>query len=202
MPNRRPVVNLYSGSPRRRELLESVGLPFAVRPADADETADQRLSPPEVVTDIARRKLAAGLAEHDPEKRSWGLAADTLVEGPAGLLGKPADESHAREMIRSLSGVPHRVHSGFVVHRPAGSWGPNRIESGCHSTMVRFRPLSEDDVEAYLAAGEWRDVAGAYRIQGRGAMLVEAIEGLWSTVVGLPLAPLFGILTEMSYPRG
>ncbi len=205
MGDERPGIVLYSASPRRKELLERAGLPFTVRPVDADESIPSGLDAPEVVTTIALRKLQAGLALPMPrsslQKRSWGLAADTLVEGPNGLLGKPADAVMAVEMIQTLSGVSHQVHSGFAISAPDKS-GSVQIRTGVHSTVVVFRELSEKEIQNYVATGEWQGAAGAYRIQELGEILVDRIDGLWSTIVGLPLGPLYGILSELSYPLG
>jgi septum formation protein len=202
-----PRLNLYSTSPRRRELLERLGIPHIVIPVDVDESITERIPAQEVVVEIAVRKLQAGLAGDSSRRTAWGLAADTLVEGPSGLLGKPEDSAAAAAMLRSLSGITHEVHTGIAVFTPLS---PDSIRGSAkkgicslvHSTKVTFRQLSEQDIAAYIRCGEWQGVAGAYRIQDRGASLVERIDGLWSTVVGLPLSPLYGILSAMSYPFG
>jgi septum formation protein len=202
-----PRLNLYSTSPRRRELLNSLGIPHIVIPVDVDESITERFPAQEVVVEIAVRKLEAGLAGEPSRTTVWGLAADTLVEGPSGLLGKPENSAAAAAMLRSLSGITHEVHTGIAVYTPLSA---DSIKGGAkkgicslvHSTKVTFRRLSEQDIAAYIRCGEWHGVAGAYRIQDRGASLVERIEGLWSTVVGLPLSPLYGILSAMSYPFG
>lgn len=204
MNKERPEIILFSASPRRRELMERIGIPFRVMAVEADEAIPDDMAATDVVKTIARRKLDAGIsmaAESGLNPIFWGLAADTLVEGPEGLLGKPADEHEAAEMIHSLSGLPHYVHSGYTVCAPSGS-GSDTIKSGVHTTIVRFRHLSDIEVNDYVATGEWKGAAGAYRIQEKGELLVEKIEGLWSTVVGLPLGPLCGILSELSYPSG
>ena len=219
----KPLIYLYSASPRRRELLNVLNLPFEVIPADADERIPEKTSPQDSVTEIASRKLEAGLFGNLQYVYSWGIAADTLVEGPGGLLGKPSDEEEAAEMLSELSGRQHSVHTGLVVYAPAFSQknpisampedlssskslaqiissGLGTVKSLCHTTTVTFRDFSKNEIRSYIRTGEWRGAAGAYRIQGKGAVLLERIEGLWSTVVGLPLAPLYGILTELSYP--
>ena len=201
MADSRPVIRLYSSSPRRRELMEQIGLPFEVHPVEADESISPGLESAEVVEDIAMRKLQAGMAEILPGESVWGLAADTLVEGPNGLMGKPSSREDAARMLRSLSGCIHTVHSGIAVHS-SGIPGPLNIRTTVHSTQVYLRRLEESDIRDYLDTGEWQEVAGAYRIQGRGAVLIDRIDGLWSTVVGLPLGPLYGILSGLSYPSG
>ena len=194
-----PEIILFSASPRRRELLERAGLPFRVEPTDADESIPPGLSSGEVVRAIAMRKLEAGLGRREGQSGIWGLAADTLVEGPDGLLGKPADADHAAGMIESLSGRNHFVHSGIAVAAPGGADGA-RLRTDVHTTTVRFRRLSSREIADYVATGEWEGAAGGYRIQQKGELLVEEIRGLWSTIVGLPLPSLYGILSELSYP--
>ncbi len=200
MISTQPELTLFSASPRRRELLERWGLPFRVVPVDADESVPRGVPPYEVVQAIALRKLHAGMktSGFSPET-DWGLAADTLVEGPGGLLGKPAGRDEALEMLTALSGREHRVHSGFAVYAPAPP-DAMTVRTGFHSTTVVFRALSTGEIHRYVATGEWEGAAGAYRIQQKGELLVEEIRGLWSTIVGLPLAPLYGILSELSYP--
>ena len=210
--------------------MKSLGLPFEAVPVDADESVPPGLSPADAVKEIARRKLAAGLEASESRAASWGIAADTMVEGPEGLLGKPKDAREAEGMIASLSGRTHSVHSGIAVFAPGpfrriepvgapdgkgsaiwepaetvGPWkadGSGTICLLCHSTSVSFRSLTDGEIRSYVATNEWRGAAGAYRIQGKGAVLVERIDGLWSTVVGLPLAPLSAILSALSYPSG
>ena len=177
--------------------MDRLGLPYDVFPVNADETIPADESPDDAATVIALRKLDVGLLRNARGAASWGIAADTLVEGPAGLLGKPAGAEEAVVMISALSGRTHAVHTSVAVHAPGGE-----IRSVRHTTKVTFRMLSAREVDAYVRTGEWQGAAGGYRIQGVGAVLVERIDGLWSTVVGLPLGPLFGILSGMSYPLG
>ena len=195
----RPPIILFSASPRRRELLERAGLPFRVEPTDTDESIPPGLAPGDVVQAIALRKLRVGLDRRTRENGVWGLAADTLVEGPHGLLGKPADAAEAFRMVESLSGKEHFVHSGIAVAAPSDTDNPE-IRTDGHTTTVRFRTLSSGEISDYIATGEWEGAAGGYRIQQKGEFLVEEIRGLWSTVVGLPLPSLYGILCELSYP--
>jgi septum formation protein len=198
---RDPSLFLYSASPRRSELLERLGIPFEVYSLNADETVTPGITPAEAVTEIARRKLDIGIEINEKGTHSWGIAADTMVEGPAGLLGKPENRGQAAQMLSLLSGKTHKVHTGIAVCSPERN-GRQDIRCLSHSTAVTFITLSEADIDFYLGTGEWEGAAGAYRIQDRGAFLVKRIEGLWSTVVGLPLSPLYGILSAMSYPFG
>lgn len=187
-------INLFSSSPRRRELLEKLGVPFRVCPVEADETLPEGVDFTEAIRTVACRKMQAGL-NRCGGRPAWAVAADTLVEAEQILLGKPENREEAGRMIRQLSGRVHRVHTAFAVFSPVSG----AVESECHTTHVRFRSLSNAEVEHYLDTGEWQGAAGGYRIQDSGEILVEELRGLWSTVVGLPLGPLYGMLTSMSY---
>lgn len=197
----RPEIRLYSASPRRSELLSRIGIPYTVDPVDIDETLPLNMNADDAVSLISRKKLAAGLSLSPENSREWGLAADTLVEIGGIPLGKPRDSQEAESMLQSLSGRFHAVHTAISLHNPADQPGHPPATS-VHTTLVRFRELKPADIRLYLSSGEWKGVAGAYRIQGLGAVLVDRIEGLWSTVVGLPLSPLYGMLTAASYPLG
>ncbi len=192
----RPSISLFSTSPRRRELMKQLKIPVKVCPVTVDETLPEGCSFTEGIQLVSRRKLEEGIRLYHSEKAGWGLAADTLVEEGGSLLGKPADENDARRMLQKLSGQVHQVHTAFSVCSAAGG----EIVTSCATTHVRFRPLSGEEIENYLRTEEWKGAAGAYRIQSSGEVLVEKIEGLWSTVVGLPLSPLYGILSGMAYP--
>ena len=199
--NINPTLYLYSASPRRGALLKRIGIKYSSFPVDADESIPDGYSSDEIVLRIAMRKLSAGIAAEASHSEVWGLAADTLVEGPDGLLGKPENKDEAVDMLRSLSGICHMVHTGIAVYSPTGI-PDGEIRSQAQTTMVEFRNLSEQEIDDYIEYGEWKGVAGAYRIQERGSTLVKRIDGLWSTVVGLPLSTLYGILSAMSYPFG
>jgi septum formation protein len=195
-PHRETFV-LGSASPRRRKLVERLGVPFEFRVArEVDESA-VRDAARELVRELARQKAEAVLREGiaEGEGLHWTvLGADTVVAiGPtaADVLGKPADEDDARSMLRRLSGRSHHVYSGIAVAR-----AERATETEVEVTEVRFRSLSETEVAAYVASGEALGKAGAYAIQGQGATLVEAISGCYYNVVGLPLvrtATLLGL---------
>ena len=196
-----PVINLYSASRARAEILRNAQLRFCVMPVDVDETVRPGGTPGETVLALALRKLDAALLSVPGAADNWGLAADTLVEGPGGLLGKPADRESARGMLLSLSGRRCRVHSAAVLYTPKGeSDAELRIRSAVHQTAVEFRDCSAEEIEGYLDTGEWRGAAGGFRIQGRGGFFAVSIDGLMSTAAGLPLNPLYAILREASYP--
>ena len=180
---------LASQSPRRRELLEQVGLTgFTVRPARGEERAEPDLSPEELVEELSRQKAREVAASADPD--DLVIAADTVVAIDGQILGKPRDPADARRMLTLLSGRTNMVCTGVTVCR-AG-----RFETGHEVTAVRFRPLSQEEISAYVSSGEPMDKAGAYGIQGLGALLVEGIEGDYGNVVGLPLCRLGEMLSR------
>lgn len=175
---------LASASPRRRELLALAGYSFAVSPADADETVPEGVTPREAAGLLAGRKA-------DAVRRAPGdviLAADTVVDLGGKILGKPKDADDARRMLAALSGKRHTVHTGFCVLA-----GDKRV-CGVESTQVEFYPLTPQEIDRYVRTGEPMDKAGAYGIQGKGALLVRRIAGDYCTVVGLPLARVDRVL--------
>lgn len=181
---------LASASPRRKELLEMLGLrDFAVVPARGEEKTEAGLSPAETVCALSlqkAREVAEGL---DPE--TLVLAADTVVAVDERILGKPADEKEAFAMLSLLSGREHEVFTGLCLLR-GGVW-----ETAYERTAVRFRPLSQREILAYIATGEPMDKAGAYGAQGVGALFVEGVSGDFFNVVGLPLCRLSKMLEKM-----
>ena len=189
------TIILASGSPRRRELLERVRIPFKVVSPQVDEADDGGGEPPERVKTLARRKVEVVLALFRNEAPRWVLGADTMVEIDGVVLGKPAGIEEAERFLRRLSGRVHRVHTGLALH--AGRERPIEVEAV--ATEVRFRTLDEGEIQLALESGEWAGAAGAYRIQARGAFLVEWIRGSWSNVVGLPLEAFYGMLKRTGY---
>jgi septum formation protein len=179
-----PIV-LASSSPRRRELLALLGLSFEVSPANIDESWRNGEPPAAHAERLAREKSEAGARP--------GVAvvgADTIVVVDGAILGKPADAAEARVMLRRLSGREHEVFTGVAV----GYEG--RMASGVERTTVRFRSLDDATIAAYVETGEPMDKAGAYGIQGVGAMLVRSISGSYTNVVGLPLSETVDLLTR------
>ena len=189
------TIILASGSPRRRELLSRVKLPHKVISPEVSEHYPENASIPDIVTGLARRKVEAVLALFRNEAPQWVLGADTVVEADGTILGKPADIEEAERFLSRLSGRVHRVHTGLALH--AGRERPMEVEAV--STEVRFRTLDEGEIQSYLESGEWAGAAGGYRIQERGAFLVEWIRGSWSNVVGLPLEAFYGMLKRTGY---
>jgi septum formation protein len=178
---------LASTSPQRRAILEQLGLPFDVVAPHYDERDDAGLVPSELVRAHAVGK-ARSVAAEAGERAVLGV--DTAVVIGERVLGKPADESEAVEMLEALGGREHVVVSGLCLLTPG--WEAVDHEE----TRVRFRELAPRDIAAYVRAGEWRGRAGAYAIQGLGATLVDRIEGDYLNVVGLPAALLVRLLAE------
>lgn len=179
---------LASGSPRRREILDQMGLIYTVYVSDADENFSGR--PAEMVLELSSRKAAAVAAKHP---NAMILAADTLVFGES-VLGKPHTPERAREMLHALSGNWHSVFTGLTLI----STRTGRIMRNVDRTRVHFVELTDEEIEAYVATSEPLDKAGAYAIQGRGGMFIDRIEGSYSNVVGLPMAMLRSMLMEMN----
>lgn len=179
---------LASGSPRRKEILDLMGLTYIVDVSDVDET--YCAAPDQMVLELSRRKALAVASRHE---HSLILAADTLVYGDS-VLGKPADEEDAKRMLRALSDSWHSVFTGITLVNTANG----KVLSCADETRVHFTKLSEEDICAYVASKEPLDKAGAYGIQGMGGMFIDKIEGSYSNVVGLPMALLRSMLLEMT----
>ncbi len=186
---------LASSSPRRRELLQRLGLRIRAMAPDIDESL-----PPGVCTDLAVQLIARAKAHSVAASVGPGpvciLAADTIVVGSSGPLGKPGTVQRAREMLLELRGQRHVVLSGVCALAPAT--GEERI--GVSRSAVRMRDFSLDELEQYLAGGEPLDKAGGYAVQGLGGGLVEAIGGRTDTVIGLDCQLAMRLLGEVGYP--
>jgi len=177
---------LASQSPRRRELLERMGIDnFEVIPARGPEPNLPGLAPAQLVEELSRRKCAEVGASR-PE--ALVVAADTVVAADGRILGKPRSQAEAVGMLGLLSGREHTVYTGLTV-----ACGGTQVTEH-EATRVRFRPLTQVDIEHYVATGEPMDKAGAYGIQGYGSVLVEAIEGDYYNVMGLPVCRLAKLL--------
>ena len=182
-----PPLVLASTSPQRRAILEQLGLPFDVVAPSYEEHDPPDADAVELVRDHARGKARSAAA--DAGERPV-LGVDTAVVLDGRLYGKPADAGEAEAMLEALAGRTHVVVSGLCLLTHA--WE----EVHHDETRVRFRPLTARDLAAYVASGEWEGRAGAYAIQGRGAALVERVEGDYLNVVGLPAALLVRLLAE------
>ena len=184
------AVILASQSPRRRELLERMGMSdFLIRPAQGEEIFDPSLTPAQLVEALSRQKAEEISAGAGPE--DIVIAADTGGAGDGRVLGKPGDEAEAAEMLAALSGREHTVYTGVTVRR-----GGETVTEH-EATAVRFRPLTGEEIAAYVATGEPMDKAGAYGAQGYASLFVEGITGDFFNVMGLPLCRLGKMLAEV-----
>lgn len=183
---------LASASPRRLELLAQIGItPDLVEPADIDETPLARERPRQLA-----ERLAAGKADAVAERHpgDFVLAADTVVALGHRVLEKPADADEAKKFLQRLSGRRHRVIGGFAVIAPGGKAVVKSVV-----TQVRFRRLSDHDISAYIATGEWQGKAGGYAIQGAAAAFIPWINGSYTNVVGLAVSEVAGLLSGLGY---
>ena len=179
---------LASGSPRRRELLTQIGVPFIVISAPIDESPLPSESAPAYVERLARAKAAAGLARVDGP--AVVLGADTAVVLDGRILGKPENREDALAMLADLSGREHQVLTAVALD------DGQRVHSFCVTSTVRFRAISTDEAQRYWASGEPADKAGGYAVQGLGAVFVTGLSGSYSAVVGLPLCETADLLGQ------
>lgn len=188
-----PPLFLASGSPRRRELLTQIGVPFTVLSAQIDETPLSNEIPAAYVERLARGKAEAGLALLAVDQ-GCVLGADTAVVLDGQILGKPLDEADALQMLAALSGREHEVLTAIAVVNN------QRCETSVVASRVRFRSISTVEARAYWASGEPQDKAGSYAIQGLAAIFVESLQGSYSAVVGLPLCETAEMLGRFGIP--
>jgi len=203
------AIILASASPRRRELLDLLGIPFVLSPAGIDETPPPGMTPRQVAEHLARAKALA-VADSLPPSDSllpsdsrtagpdWVLAADTVAALDGETLGKPADRDEARAMLGRLAGREHSVVTAIALRNGRGGG----IDARSAECGVRFAPLSPAEIEWYLDTGEWEGAAGGYRLQGKGACLVERVDGEPSAVEGLPLRAFYVMLRENGFRFG
>ncbi|GLI24503.1 septum formation protein [Xanthobacter flavus] len=187
---------LASGSPRRLALLNQAGIdPDLLMPADVDETPERGELPRRLAQRLSQEKakLVAGRAK-DAEMNALVLAADTVVAVGRRILPKPDLVDEAEACLRLLSGRTHRVYTGVCLIDPRGRAATRLVE-----TRVRFKRLSRDEINDYLACGEWRGKAGGYAIQGIAGGFVVKLVGSYTNVVGLPLSETLGLLTGQGY---
>ncbi len=183
---------LASASPRRKEILTKMGLAFDVVTADIDETLPPDTAPADGVVFLAVRKGDA-VAERFSEEVAV-VSSDTLVELDGEALGKPADETDARRMLRSLSGKTHYVRTGVALHYMG------KVYADVASTAVHFADLTDEDIRDYVASGEPMDKAGAYGIQGKGGRFVASFDGDFDTVMGFSSKLLYRLAKEAGIP--
>ena len=178
---------LASASPRRSELMTLAGFRFDVICADIDEIVSEKALPQEVVMSLALQKAQAVAKDH---RKSAVVGSDTVVALDGKILGKPRSEKEAAEMLRSLSGRIHKVFTGVAI--VCGE----KVTSFFEETEVEFYPLTDQEILDYVATGEPMDKAGAYGIQGRGAVLVKRINGDYFNVMGLPISKVYRELKD------
>jgi len=188
--NRTPDLILASASPRRRELLEDLGLALVILPVDIDEAAREGEPVRDYAVRVAAEKCDAAVARQGATALAV-LAADTIVSIGHDILGKPADEAQAEAMLRRLAGRRHEVLTAYRIRL-----GETMVER-LVTTFVTFRSLDDKEVAAYLASGEWRGKAGAYAIQGIAGCFVTDIRGSFTNVVGLPVAEVVADLRAL-----
>lgn len=187
----RPDIILASGSPRRRELLERLGWKFKIEAATVEETHADGEKPEDMVCRLAESKAANVYSRHTS---CWVIGADTVVVADGSVLGKPENENDAVRMIMLLQGKKHSVITGVALFAPDGG----KLVY-VEKTDVTFHKMTDTEAIAYVAAGESLDKAGAYAIQGHGSLLVEKIDGCYFNVVGLPLALLSKMFSELGW---
>jgi septum formation protein len=187
-----PRLVLASGSPRRRHVLEQLGLAFTVAPPPegVERGWDGAEAPEAFARELA---LAKGRAARARDGDALVVSADTIVVLDGEVLGKPAGPAGARAMLGRLAGREHVVHTGLALLSPGGD------ASGVESTAVLIRPLAPPEIDAYVATGEPLDKAGAYGIQGLGAALVESVRGCYFNVMGFPVARFLSLLEQLGY---
>ena len=183
-----PEIILASGSPRRRRLLSGLNIGFKTVAPDVDETYDEGLSPQEIAKRISLKKANE---VHKQYPLSAVIAADTIVVIEGEILGKPGDKAEAASMLGNLSGSWHEVHTGICILHDG------TITQFCETTRVHFKELDRDFINWYVGTGEPMDKAGAYGIQGYGAMLVDRIEGDFYNVMGFPVSRIMGELERL-----
>jgi len=195
----RPLLVLASGSPRRLALLAQAGLePDALLPADIDETPERGELPRRLALRLAKQKLEAADARRkvgDEYPGAFLLAADTVVGVGRRILPKPEVAEEAADCLRLLSGRAHRVYTGIALMTPKGAIRTRLVE-----TRVRFKRLSREEMENYIASREWQGKAGGYAIQGFAGTFVLKLVGSYTNVVGLPLAETVAMLAGDRYP--
>jgi septum formation protein len=187
-----PRLILASASPRRAEILRSLGIPFVASPVDVIEETLPGETAEQAAIRLATAKAASAAGRHPGQ---WVLAADTLVFLDGAILGKPRDDREAREMLRRLAGREHRVVTAVHLRR-----AERPGEGLAEITRVRFAPMAEDEIDWYVSTGEPADKAGAYGVQGLGARFIEEIHGSFTNVMGLPARAVYRLLRDARDP--
>ncbi len=184
---------LASQSPRRMEILKKFSIPFSAVPSPLKEefTDDP---PKEQVIRLSKEKIDALLKEKPELSESLILGADTCISFHHTIMGKPSDSAHAEKMLKDFSGKTHQVITGLTLYNGQTLKYTQKSEL----SDVTFASLSDKEIAWYLSTDEWKDVAGGYRIQGNGALLIESISGSYYNIMGLPIRLFYGMLTEQN----
>ncbi len=186
---------LASASPRRRELLEQLGLDFDIMVAPIDESGIDKNMSPDLYTGVLAMYKAAAVAKvlrQQGRTKEIVIAADTIVYLDGQILGKPSDDNDARRMLMSLSGKDHEVYTGLCIMRIKDGYSVSRSVK----TTVSFKDISVSEIDAYIKTKEPSDKAGAYAIQGKASAFIKGISGDYFNVVGLPLSEMYDILKD------
>jgi septum formation protein len=187
---------LASESPRRQDFFRLMRLPFICIPAQVDETPTAGLNPQQAAEELALRKTMAVAATENASATRWIFGADTMVVLDDEIFGKPADRQAAKTMLERLAGQRHEVITAMALY------DRQLQKANCRSAVsaVSFAPLTGAEIEWYLDTGEWEGVAGAYRLQGLGACLIDSVNGSPSAVAGLSLRDVYAMLRDNGYP--
>lgn len=191
-PNEPAQIVLASASPRRQQLLSSVGIDFQVIPSHIEEIVHPDESPNDFVLRVSEEK-AQEVAQRADVSGRWFIGSDTIVVFDGDIIGKPVSEQDSANMLRRLSGRSHQVLTGYTIIDRETQITLRR----CVSTEVTFRALTQQEIEGYIASGEPADKAGSYAIQGLGSYIVTSINGSYTNVVGLPLAQVVTDLQQL-----
>ncbi|MBR1714530.1 MAG: septum formation protein Maf [Treponema sp.] len=184
---------LASSSPRRKELLETMGIPFKIHPANCDESIPEGTEAEDASKIIAERKVLSLLERlSELEKKQFILGADTTVIFSGKIYGKPKSKEEAKSFLRSFQGKKQKVVTGIALFDPRNG----SVESASVSTSVEFKSMSEEDLERCMNAEEWKDAAGGYKIQGFSACFIKKIDGSYNNVVGLPIEVVYDMLVK------
>lgn len=189
-----PII-LASTSPRRQDILKSLGIPFSVFSPTYSEPAIDGLSPADLAEMHAVKKVESVMRMNLKINATWILGADTLISLDNRIYGKPADREDAKRMLQSFSGKTHEVITSLCLFDADKQY----VSTKTNTSRVTFIDLDDEQTERYLDSGEWQGVAGSYRIQGLGSCFISRIEGSYSGIVGLPIHELYAILREHGY---
>lgn len=189
-----PII-LASTSPRRQDILKTLGIPFSVLSPAYDEAPVEGMNPTELAEHHSLKKVESVMRMNLNISAPWILGADTLIALDGKIFEKPVDRDDARSMLRAFSGRTHRVITAISLF----DLGTKYVSTRTSTSEVTFMTLDDRQIEGYLDSGEWQGVAGSYRIQGLGSCFISRIEGSYSGIVGLPIHELYAILREHGY---